>query len=139
MSRASTPLKVARVALKRVQNRWGQRKWSQKTTRDGEEVWTVCLEGAVTGGCRVPITDAQRTVLQVMNDIICEQDPDMARLRKMLGATNRSIIPSFNDHNCSLEDAEEIVKRVIIRLETGGLDDPEEDYIDDDEVASLLG
>lgn len=124
MSKAKTPIKVLRTALKRVQRAWSDKTWSEKGD-DGN--YYVCLEGAIYGFCRQPTTQAQRDAHAVCLQIVKEK----------YGAAS---IPNFNDESGrTQEQVAEVIKLGIIRLETGGMDDPEGDYIDPEEVDDLLG
>ena len=115
MSKANNPIKVLRTALKRVTKGWTKSTW-HKRTPDGQNL--VCLEGAVYGFCngKGKATDAQEIAIRTLEDIIVEQG---GALR-----SGGSIIPHFNDAGgTELEDVQEVIKRAIIRLETGGDDD----------------
>lgn len=121
MSKANSPIKVLRTALKRVQKAWRQGAWSEKGD-DGN--YYVCLEGALYGYCNAAKTQAQKDAAKVCENIIFEK----------YGIQG---IPSWNDRpNTTQEMVEEVVKLGIIRLETGG--DPEDNYLDDEEVDTLL-
>lgn len=126
MSKASTPIKVLRTALKRVQTRWTTGTWNDlRTNSDGTKTSFVCLEGALFGGQRQPITDAQVKAHKMVQVV----------LKETHGTTN---IPQWNDTRADQAKAEDLIKRTIIRLETGGFDDIEDMEISDEEVALLM-
>lgn len=122
MSKASTPIKVLRTALKRVEKGWIQRDWVAEI--DGTHY--VCLEGALFGYCdanKHGLTDAQEgakaAVLSVIHD----------RYNRLYQS-----IPSFNDApGRTKEEILEIIKLAIIRLETTG-----DGEVDDEEFDDIL-
>lgn len=117
MSKANSPVKVLRTALKRIQKGWIKHNWH---VRFGDESY-VCLEGALYGFCQKPQTEAQVKAADMCRKIIKER-------------TGLYAIPAFNDHpDRTKEEVEEVVKLAIIRFETGG-DEPddkqEEDFVE---------
>lgn len=124
MSKSSTPIKVLRTALKRVQKGWTKNQWHRHDPETGQNF--VCMEGAVYGYCepaKHQTTPAQRTAIKVLKEIIKEK----------YGIEE---IPSFNDADGRTKDEVlEVIKLGIIRLETGGDDEDE----DEDELLFLDG
>lgn len=123
MSKAGTPIKVLRTGLKRVDKGWTQNHWSYKGD-DG--VQYVCLEGALFGYCdsqKHGLTEAQKEARNVVLQIIGER------------YNNRyADIPSFNDdRGRTKEEIQEVIKLAIIRLETTG-----DGEMDEDDFADLL-
>lgn len=116
MSKANSPIKVLRTALKRVQKGWTKHHWVWKD--DNGKVY-VCLEGGVYGYCNAhkhDTTEEQRTAIAVLRQIINEK----------YGIAD---IPVFNDKpERTQEEVEEVIKLGIIRLET----------MDDDDFEDLL-
>jgi hypothetical protein len=113
MSKANSPIKVLRTALKRVQKGWTKQTWHAHSNG----VNYVCLEGAVYGYCndgKHGATIAQSKAIKVLEDIIAER-------------TGFHAIPAYNDAPERTQDEiEEVIKLGIIRLETGGdMDDQE--------------
>jgi hypothetical protein len=125
MSKAKTANKVLRTALKRIQKGWTKGEWY---TRDKDGNSFVCLEGALFGFCSLELnqmTDAQLKARELVIGVINER-------------SNYCSIPTFNDApETELDDVIEVIKLAIIRDETGY--DPEDDYLDDEEIESLLG
>jgi len=123
MSKAGTPIKVLRTAYKRVEKGWTQGDWS---TEGSDGKYYVCLEGALFGYCNSNehgLTDAQKGAREVVLQIIGER----------YGRQYHSI-PAFNDSPGRTKDEVlEVIKLAIIRLETTG-----EGEIDDDEFDSIL-
>lgn len=121
MSKASTPIKVLRTALKRVDKGWTQGDWY----KPGDKVAYVCLEGALFGYCNAGkhgLTDAQQAARAVIQQIISERHP------------GHSDIPSFNDQKGRTKDEIlEVIKLAIIWLETTG-----DGEMDDDDFEDLL-
>src|SRR4051812_14385426 len=104
MSKANSAIKVLRVALKRVEKRWGKRAWSKK---DDAGTYRVCLEGAITGGCEMPNTQPQQEALRVVRTVILERFPEV----------DGRIIPVFNDaQERTIDEIIEVIKLSIIRL-----------------------
>lgn len=122
MSKAGTPIKVLRTALKRVEKGWTKDHWSYKAD-DGN--YYVCLEGALFGYCdsnKHGLTDAQKDARDVVLKIINER------------YGYYSDIPAFNDaRERTKEEVLEVVKLAIIRLETTG-----DGEMDEDDFADLL-
>lgn len=120
MSKAGTPIKVLRTALKRVDKGWTQNHWS---FRDGEGNQYVCLEGALFGYCdsvKHGLTDAQASARDIVLQII----------RERYNAYDS--IPSFNDQlGRTKEEVQEVIKLAIIRLETTGDGEMDEDDFND--------
>lgn len=123
MSKGNSALKVLRTALKRVDKGWTKGVWSDKGN-DG--VQYVCLEGALFGYCDshrngLGLTDAQEKAREVVLKIIRERH-------------NQWSIPSFNDApERTKEEIQEVIKLSIIRLETDG-----DGEMEDEDVADLL-
>lgn len=133
MSRANSVEKVLRTAIKRLEKRWGKKKWSQKGD-DGQ--YYVCLEGAVTGGCRNPLTQQQSQALTLIRGVIAERYPE--ELIDAWGNSCTASIPNWQDvPERTLEEVLEVTKLALIRSETGG-SDPEDSYINPDEVDDIL-
>lgn len=122
MSKAGTPIKVLRTAMKRIDKGWIQRDWSAEI--DGQ--WFVCLEGALFGYCdanRHGLTDAQEAARDVVLGVI----NDRYSYSKAYNS-----IPSFNDEpGRTKEEILEVIKLAIIRLETTGDGEIEDDEFDD--------
>jgi hypothetical protein len=128
MSKANSALKVLKVAYNRVSKRWGKNKWSRRgTDENGQEQYFVCLEGAITGGCTNPNTQAQVDALEILRDILQEDTGDRS-------------IPAWNDDQArTKDDVLNLIKRGIIRLETDkAMKDVDDDYIDEDETEDIL-
>lgn len=121
MSNSNSVQKVLRVALKRIQTRWGKGAWSIKTTADdGSPKYLVCIEGAVYGFCSEAKTQAQRDAMELVVEAKNQLFPNWR-------FTN---IPHFNDtFTTTQEDAEAVVKLALIKSETGALDKDTEDNI----------
>ncbi len=124
MSKANSPIKVLRTALKRVDKSWAQNAW---VAHDDKGNYFVCLEGAVYGYCSRndhQVTSAQNEAIKVLEEIISE------RYQTESGIPTR--IPDFNDKNGrTKEEVMEVIKLGIIRLETDAL-------MDDDDFEDLL-
>ena len=119
MSKANSAAKVIRTAIKRVTKQWGKGAWSRKES-DGN--YYVCLEGALFGFCNKAQTKAQHEAHAKVLEVVRERG-------------FRSI-PDFNDLESTTQDeVVDVLKTALLRLE---LDKIEEDYIDPDEVESLL-
>lgn len=120
MSKAGTPIKVLRTAMKRVDKGWIQRDWSVEIRGQ----WFVCLEGALFGYCdanRHGLTDAQEAARDVVLGVIND------RYSKLYHS-----IPAFNDEpGRTKEEILEVIKLAIIRLETTGDGEIEDDEFDD--------
>lgn len=122
MSKGSTPIKVLRTALKRVQKGWTQHVWVQRDPETGKVY--VCLEGALFGYCEANahgLTEAQVGAKEACLTIIKE------RFGRQYGD-----IPTFNDdRGRTQEEVMEVIKLAIIRLETTGdgeIDPEDEDF-----------
>lgn len=120
MSKASSPIKVLRTALKRVDKGWRKGTWMHRNQATGEVF--VCLEGAVYGYCdqnQHQTTEAQRSAIRVLREIIKEK----------YGFDD---IPTFNDADERTQDeVKEVIKLGIIRLET-------DEMMDDEDFEDLL-
>lgn len=116
MSKANSPIKVLRTALHRVQKGWTKNHWSWYDRRTGKNF--VCLEGAVYGFCdekKHQPTEAQKKAIKILKEIIKEN----------YGINS---IPTFNDDRETTQEAvEEVIKLGMIRLETGGDEEDEDD------------
>jgi hypothetical protein len=132
MSRANSVAKVLRTALKRVQKGWTKGSWHNY---DDDGNHTVCLEGALFGYCQQPVNGYTKAQIEA-RDLVLSVIKDRFGDRK-IGAYGEISIPDFNDHpETVLEEVMEVIKLAIIRDETGY--DPEDDYIDLDEVDELF-
>lgn len=128
MSKSNSAVKVLRVALKRIQNRWNKGSWVHRAS-DGQ--YKVCLEGAIFGFCQDAQTPAQREAYSLVCDVIQDRYPNYK------AGSDHLFIPNWNDDpKRTVEEVEEVIKLAIIRAETGY--DPAEDFIDPDEVDSLI-
>lgn len=120
MSKANSPIKVLRTALKRVQKGWTKSTWHYYNPSDGTNY--VCLEGAIYGYCpeeKHNTTPEQRQAINVVREIVREE-------------YGYETIPTFNDAMATTkENVMEVIKLGIVRLETGG-------EIDDKEFDDLL-
>lgn len=148
MSKANSPIKVLRTALKRVEKGWSKSAWHERY--DGQSY--VCLEGAIYGFCnaRGHETPAQKKAIEVVEQIILERLKDGKlnisefRVKRLLGQYGVSgktdgFIPAFNDDSETVkEDILEIIKLAIIRLETGGDEDEVIEFDPDEDLADLL-
>lgn len=139
MSQANSTVKVLRTALKRVQKAWGKGAWGQDTGRrdpeTGKKIYAVCLEGAVMGFCNTMTTPQQEEALRLIKHSI----KDMWLNRYDSENADHINIPSVNDGYLTNEQAEEVVKRALIKAETGfDPDNPEDLYLDEDETESIL-
>lgn len=127
MSKGSTPIKVLRTALKRVDKGWAQSAWVAKND-DGN--FSVCLEGALFGYCDANthgLTDAQKKARDLVLTVIQE------RYKDRRGRPFESI-PAFNDASeRTKQEIQEVIKLAIIRLETGG-----DEEIDEEDFEDLL-
>lgn len=115
MSKASTTVKVLRTGLKRIQSRWIKRHFGVLVP-DGEggEVQKVCMVGALTGGCTMPVTNQQREALKLIEEAAAQLFP----------LEFHGSIPALNDsRDFTQEDAEKIFKLALIKAETGALED----------------
>lgn len=123
MSKGNSALKVLRTALKRVDKGWTKGTWSEK---GGDGTQYVCLEGALFGYCDshrngLGLTEAQEEARKVVLKIIRERHHAYS-------------IPSFNDApERTKEEIQEVIKFAIIRLETTG-----DGELEDEDVADLL-
>lgn len=119
MSNASTPLKVVRTALGRVQKGWTQGlvySGPMKGQWKGDTV-KVCLNGGLHGYQGQKQTNASMiaadAVLEAINELYWERAPD----------GKWSNIPTFNDamgaNGTTFEMVEKVLKLAIIKLETG--------------------
>lgn len=109
MSKSNSPIKVLRVAYRRIQKGFFKGGWFNRNRQTG--VTEVCIEGAINGftsySDNPACVMASRIVMEVIND-------------KYPGQF--SSIPHFNDHNNTTQAmAEDVVKTALIRAETGGL------------------
>jgi hypothetical protein len=112
MSKANSPVKVLRTALKRLQKGYTKGSWA---TQNADGGMSVCMEGAIYGYCTQPATQVQKDAISVVHKILSERHPDRS-IDKYSGDV---VIPMFNDHPDTTEDEVlEIVKLAIIRLET---------------------
>ncbi len=118
MSKANNPIKVLRVALKRVEKGWAQSTWHSR--RDGQSY--VCLEGAIYGFCAgYNATDAQNAAIGVLQDIIEDRYDG-----------KYCSIPNFNDAPGRTQDeVMEVIKLGIIRLETDAMEADLADEVSD--------
>lgn len=120
MSNAKSPVKVLRVAFRRIQKGWTKGKWSKRNKQTG--VTEICIEGAIYGfTMRNDKKPACALACNIVMEIINEQYPG-----RFLS------IPDFNDDPDTTQlMAENVVKMALIRAETGGLlrDTEEECYI----------
>lgn len=142
MSKASSPIKVLRTALKRVEKGWTQDTWHEFGV-DGKHY--VCLEGAIYGYCRPgehEVTQAQREADEVVLAIIGEKYgftsiPTFNDFKGRVRLSERAYIMKQN--RTTVEEVMEVIKLAIIRLETtpDGLDDEDIDdlleYMDEQE------
>lgn len=125
MSKANSPIKVLKTAIKRLNKGWTTCEWSKFDPETGQVY--VCLEGAIFGFCMYPSTQAQKEALDACNQIVLERHPSLPE-----SAAGRA----FNDSLAETADEMvEICKLAIIRLETGG---PIEFDPDGEELADLL-
>jgi hypothetical protein len=126
MSKAKTPAKVIKTAIKRIETRWTQSAWCTMTPDGkGGTKWMLCMEGALFNGHQSPQTQAQRDARDMIVEVLKER--------------GFSDIPTFNDvKGRKVEEAIEILKLTLIRIETGGFDDVEDDYISEEETEELL-
>lgn len=141
MSKAKTPAKVLKVALRRVQTRWTKGAWASKQ-QDGS--YAVCMEGAIFGFCNKPHTAAQVEALQILTEVIRE---DISGNQQFAEAeeeqwgfvhTERLTVPQVNDLEITTqEDVERWMKKALIRAETGGSLDEDPDFTDE-EIDELL-
>lgn len=136
MSKANSVTKVLKTAYKRVTTRLGRRGWVQQ---DDNGNYVVCLEGALFGFCATPQTQAQIQARDLVREIIAEKYPDRF-LRLDVGNTLVVHIPGFNDDPLITdEEIAEVVKLAWIRSETGGpMDDPQDQYINNEELEELF-
>lgn len=126
MSKAKTPVKVLKTAIKRLNKGWATGSWADYDPETKKV--SVCLEGAIFGFCTNPMTPQQQEALQACEQIIIERYPQLDVKR---GRYNTGPIPRFNDSIAeSVDDVVEVCKLAIIRLETGG-------PIDDDEFVEF--
>ena len=128
MSKANSPVKVLKVALRRVQKAWGTGEWkidTGKRDEGGKRIYAVCLQGAIFGYCSQPLTQPQRDALRILEDVAKEDYGERS-------------IPGLNDSMLTQESAELLVKRAIIRAEGGGIIDPEEFYVNDEDIKGLI-
>lgn len=138
MSKAKTPLKVLRVALKRLEKGWTKGSW---VNHQGNVVY-VCLEGAIYGYCNEndhQATEAQLGAIRVVKEIIFERYAH--RMPHIVGAAWQISIPNFNDARETIEEEViEVVKLAIIRLETEELEkqlvEDVEELLSDEEPAA---
>lgn len=122
MSKAKTAAKVLKTAIKRIATRFTQGQWC---ARDDQGVWRLCMEGALFNGASSAQTVPQAQAKKIVEEILKER--------------GFKDIPTFNDQQGrTADEAIEIFKLALIRIETGGLDDPEDEYIDDGELEKLL-
>lgn len=111
MSNAKTPVKVLRVALRRIQKGWVQSAWSLRDKKTG--VTRVCIEGGVYGYAmnnakNFPVC---KTAIKLIQEAIDDKYPGQF-----------TSIPAFNDNpDTTYQMVEEVVKLAIIKAETGGL------------------
>ena len=132
MSKANSPIKVLKTAIKRLNKGWTTGEWSKHDPETG--VTSVCLEGAIFGFCMNAKTPQQTEALQACEEIILERwvndefrryedspaDEKMARYAAV-NNKGRGVVPMFNDHIAkSSDELVEVCKLAIIRLETGG-------------------
>jgi hypothetical protein len=146
MSKANSPIKVLKTAIKRLNKGWTKATWSDYDEKSGQV--SVCLEGAIFGFCENSKTQAQRDAIEACEQIIFERWNDGVFMfpnesEDMKGhEVPEGIIPRFNDSVAQTADEMvEICKLAIIRLETGGpIDDDEFIEFDPDgeELADLL-
>lgn len=143
MSKANSPIKVLKTAIKRLNKGWTTGEWSAYDPET--DTVSVCLEGAIFGFCTDASTPQQQEALQACEQIIFERwkdgefdlrvGPDAAEKYKETGG--KGIVPAFNDRAAKTADElVEICKLAIIRLETGG--PIGDDEFDDEEINELL-
>lgn len=110
MSNAKSPIKVLRVAYRRIQRGWTKGRWSNRNKKTG--VTEICIEGAIYGFTNSNDKNpACLMACDIVMQIINEQYPG-----QFLS------IPDFNDDPATTQlMAENVVKTALIRAETGGL------------------
>lgn len=134
MSKANSPIKVLKTAIKRLDKGWTKGEWSKFDPETGQV--SVCLEGAIFGFCSEAQTPQQTEALRTCEQIIFERWKDgefvfdsstWIEAEKDHVLDGIGFVPKFNDSVAKTADEmKEICKLAIIRLETGG-------PIDDDE------
>ena len=153
MSKANSPIKVLKTAIKRLNKGWVKSQWSDHNPDTG--VTSVCLEGAIFRFCQHAKTPQQKEALQACEQIILERwvndefkieatSPERNETAKKaaLESGGRGVVPLYNDRVAQTSDEMvEICKLAIIRLETGGpIEDDEfiEFDPDSEELEDLL-
>lgn len=110
MSKANSPIKVLRVAYRRIQKGWIKGSWAL-VNKKPKGVTEVCIEGAIYGFSNSSPNTACLVAKDLVMEIINEKYPGQF-----------TSIPGFNDHpDTTHEMAMEVVKLALIRAETGGL------------------
>lgn len=144
MSKAKTPIKVLKTAIKRLNKGWMTGDWAKHDPNTGQTF--VCLEGAIFGFCDKAQTPQQKEALEVCEQILFERLKDglwefydKSYQEDVLKFGPQGLVPRFNDSVAkSSDELVEICKLAIIRLETGGPVeddefiefDPDEDLVD---------
>lgn len=149
MSKANSPIKVLKTAIKRLDKGWTTGSWMDRDPDTGHVA--VCLEGAIFGFCEKAQTKPQEEALRTCEQIIFERWKDgefvfdsstWIEAEKDHVLDGSGLVPKFNDSVAKTADEmKEICKLAIIRLETGGpIDDDEFIEFDPDgeELADLL-
>lgn len=134
MSKANSVPKVLRVAIRRVEKSWGTGSWAKPTGQkdeNGKAVWSVCLEGAIYGFCNKASTDVQREAIALIEQILYERG-------LVHGSGRADSIPGWNDAHATQDEVISLLKDALIRAETGGLMDPDEFEITQEELDEIL-
>lgn len=118
MSKANSTTKVLRVALKRIQTRWGKGRIARIVQNpDGSKTQYVCLIGSVTSGCNSTQTPQQAEALDLIRESMMQLHNNSTTDAGIWASSGS--IPGFNDNqDTTLEMAEEVVKLAIIKSET---------------------
>lgn len=132
MSQSKTPLKVLRVARKRLAKGWTKGTWSSfdpRAKQAGMQHIFLCIEGAITSGRMLDqhCSPAQQKAGRYVNDAICllvlnqtEKWRNLSVVLKMNLDESGSVdcIPGFNDNSdTTLDDVLEVMDLAIWQAE----------------------